>query len=295
MTITRVRALWQAARPRTLAAGVAPVAVGTAIAAAEGYLLRWDLAALALTGAIAIQIGTNYFNDALDFERGADQADRLGPTRAAASGLLPVGVLKMAGLGAFAAAALCGIPLIRAGGTPILVLGVLSLLFGWAYTGGPWPLAYHGLGEAFVLVFFGLGAVGGTFWLHAHAITSSAIVGGLQNGFFACALLSVNNLRDADLDEAAGKRTLAVRFGPEGGRALFLVCAAAPFAFGAYWAGRGWGPAAGLSLLAILPTASAVRLVLTEPPSVRYNGALGRVAAGHLMFALLLSTGLYFS
>jgi 1,4-dihydroxy-2-naphthoate octaprenyltransferase len=293
MTISRSRALWLAARPRTLAAGLAPVAVGTAIAHAEGHVLRWDLAGLALCGAIAIQVGTNYFNDAFDFEKGADTGERLGPPRAAASGLLTPGTLKAAALASFAVAMACGIPLVMAGGLPILALGLLSLLFGWAYTGGPWPLAYHGLGEVFVLVFFGLGAVGGTYWLHAETVTVAAGIGGLQNGLFACALLTVNNLRDAERDATIGKRTLAARFDPEVGRTLLLLCAIAPFALHAYWAGRGAWAAAGLTLVALLPVAGALRIVLYEPPSGRYNIALARVAGGHLVFALLLALGLF--
>ena len=292
MTTSRGRALLLAARPRTLSAGIAPVTLGSAAAAADGYLVRLDLAALALAGALAIQVGTNYLNDAFDHERGADTPGRLGPRRAAASGLLTPGALKAAGAASFVVAAACGVPLIAAGGVPILVLGLLSLLFGWAYTGGPFPLAYHGLGELFVLAFFGLGAVGGTYWLHAHALAPAVLIAGLQNGLFACALLTVNNLRDAEGDAPAGKRTLVVRLGTRGGRMLLVLCATVPFALNGYWASRAAWPAVLASFVALIPTVRALMLVTREPPSVRYNRALAGVAAGHLLFAVLLAAGL---
>ncbi|HET7039985.1 MAG TPA: 1,4-dihydroxy-2-naphthoate octaprenyltransferase, partial [Gemmatimonadales bacterium] len=232
MTAGRGRALLLAARPRTLSAAFVPVLAGTALVAAEGHTVHWWRSALALVGAGAIQIGTNLFNDLLDFHRGADTRHRVGPVRATQSGLLSPGQVRAAALACFAVALAAGVPLVIAGGMPILVLGLLSLLFGYGYTGGPYPLAYNGLGEIFVLLFFGLGAVGGTYYLHAAGLTPPVALAGVQVGLLACALLSVNNLRDVAEDARADKRTLAVLLGPGFGRAEVAGFALGPFVLG---------------------------------------------------------------
>jgi 1,4-dihydroxy-2-naphthoate octaprenyltransferase len=267
--------------------------VGTALAAALGYRIRWDLAALALLGAGAIQIGTNLYNDLLDHERGADTHGRLGPLRVTQAGLLTPTQVRVAAAGSFLVAIACGVPLIVAGGWPILVLGLLSLLFGYAYTGGPFPLAYHGLGEVFVLLFFGFGAVGGTFWLHAGRLVPEVAVAATQVGFLACGLLAVNNLRDVSEDAQSRKHTLAVLFGPRFGRVEIVLFACGPFLLGAAWLlGAGHTGAALLPLLALPIAAAALRIVLREPPGPRYNAALARAAALQLAFGVLLSIGL---
>lgn len=292
MTAVRAGAVLLAARPKTLTAALVPVLVGSALARAAGVPLRWDLAALALLGAGAIQIGTNLYNDLLDHERGADAHDRLGPVRATQAGLLTPRQVRLAAAGSFLLAVACGVPLVLAGGWPILLLGLLSLLFGYAYTGGPFPLAYHGLGELFVLAFFGFGAVGGTFWLHAGRLVPAVIVAGLQVGSLACALLAVNNLRDVAQDARAGKRTLAVRHGPRFGRAEIVLCACGPFVAGAAWIPLGQPLAVWLPLLAVPLAAGVLRIVLREPPGPRYNTALARAAGLQLAFGLLVSIGL---
>lgn len=293
MSPSRAGAVLLAARPKTLTAAVVPVLVGTALAAGSGARVRWALAALALLGAGAIQIGTNLYNDLLDHERGADTHTRLGPVRVTQAGLLTPAQVRLAAAGSFLVAVGCGVPLIRAGGWPILVLGLLSLLFGYAYTGGPFPLAYHGLGEVFVLLFFGFGAVGGTFWLHAGSLAPEVAVAATQIGLLACGLLAVNNLRDVEADARARKHTLAVLLGPGFGRAEVVACTCGPFLVGAAWAlaaGRAW-PA--LLPLPALPLAlAALRIVLREAPGPRYNAALARTAALQLAFGLLLSLGL---
>lgn len=293
MSPSRAGAVLLAARPKTLTAAFVPVLVGTALAAGSGARVRWALAGLALLGASAIQIGTNLYNDLLDHERGADTHARLGPVRVTQAGLLTPGQVRLAAAGSFLVAVGCGVPLIRAGGWPILVLGLLSLLFGYAYTGGPFPLAYHGLGEVFVLLFFGFGAVGGTFWLHAGSLAPEVAVAATQIGLLACGLLAVNNLRDVAADARARKHTLAVLLGPGFGRAEVVAFTCGPFLVGAAWAlaaGRAW-PA--LLPLPALPLAlAALRIVLREAPGPRYNAALARTAALQLAFGLLLSLGL---
>jgi 1,4-dihydroxy-2-naphthoate octaprenyltransferase len=292
VTPSRAGAVLLAARPKTLTAALVPVMAGTALAAAAGAAPRWDLAGFALLGAGAIQIGTNLYNDLLDHERGADTHRRLGPLRVTQAGLLAPWQVRLAAGTSFLVAVACGLPLVLAGGWPILMLGVLSLVFGYAYTGGPLPLAYNGLGEVFVLAFFGFGAVGGTFWLHTGRLIPAVAVAALQVGSLACALLAVNNLRDVDEDRRAGKGTLAARLGERFGRTEIVAFTGAPFAIGALWAAGGRMPAALLPLLALPLAVSVLAIVLRQPPGPAYNVALARTAALQLVFGILLSVGL---
>jgi 1,4-dihydroxy-2-naphthoate octaprenyltransferase len=275
MSPSRAGAVLLAARPKTLTAALVPVLVGTALAAAMGATVRWDLALAALAGAGAIQIGTN-----------------LGPVRVTQAGLLAPWQVRLAAAASFLVAVACGIPLVLAGGWPILTLGLLSLLFGYAYTGGPFPLAYHGLGELFVLIFFGFGAVGGTFWLHAGRLAPEVAVAAIQIGCLACALLTINNLRDVEEDARSRKHTLVVRLGPRFGRAESVAFTCGPFAIGLAWAVGDRVLAALLPLLALPLALGTLRIVLREAPGPRYNAALARAAALQLGFGLLLSLGL---
>ena len=201
-----------AARPKTLPAAVVPVAVGTACAEASGGV-AWGPALAALGGALAIQIGTNFANDVFDAERGADGPDRLGPLRAVSAGLTDARTMKLAMIAAFAAASLVGVYLVAHAGWPVVAIGVVSVASGIAYTGGPWPLGYHGLGDVFVLGFFGFVAVCGTAFVQLEHVPALAIWAAVPVGALATAILVVNNLRDRAGDARAGKRTLAVRFG----------------------------------------------------------------------------------
>src|SRR5882724_10093076 len=203
-----------AARPKTLAAAVTPVLVGTALARDGAMAIHWSSFAFALLGSVLIQIGTNYVNDALDFKKGADTDTRLGPLRVTQAGLLSADAVLRGAYVCFVLAALCGIPLIVRGGWPIAVIGVASIIAAYAYTGGPYPLAYHGLGEIFVMVLFGFVAVCGSFYLQRLALDQTAWIGGLAVGALAVVILAINNLRDIDNDRASNKRTLAARFGP---------------------------------------------------------------------------------
>lgn len=205
--------IWiEAVRPKTLPAAVIPVLVGSALAYRWGYF-AWMPAALCLTFALLVQVGTNLANDYGDFVRGADQPDRLGPRRAVAAGLIAPRVMATAAIAVFSLAFVCGLGLVWWRGWELLPIGIASLLFGWGYTSGPYPLAYHGLGDLFVFVFFGLVAVGGTFYVLAGQLGYGVITAAVPIGLLATNILVVNNFRDAETDARAGKRTTVVRFG----------------------------------------------------------------------------------
>ena len=283
-----------AARPKTLTASVAPVVVGTGVAVAfSSAPVRWWLPPVALLSATCIQIGTNLVNDVADFEKGADTAERLGPVRVTQSGLLHGRHVMLAAAAWFGLAALLGVPLVQAGGVPILVIGLLSLVAGYAYTTGPFPLAYLGLGELFVMIFFGLAAVKGmAYVLAGQGLWPWAELAALQVGLQSATLLAVNNFRDMDGDRRAGKRTLAARFGVSFARAEIAVLVALPFAAGAGWlsAGKPWA-----ALLPLLTLPLGVRLVWSvwhEPPGRRFNVFLAWSALLQLLFAALLGAGL---
>jgi len=288
---SRLRAWLLAARPRTLVAGFSPVAVGSALAARDGAF-RPGVALAALAGALLIQVGTNLMNDHEDFRRGADTSERLGPPRATQQGWLPPGAVRRGALACFAAALLVGLYLVWVAGWPILVVGLTSIAAGYAYTGGPFPLAYHGLGDAFVLVFFGLVAVGGTYYVQTLTLNPEVLLAALPVGLLGVALLAVNNTRDQRTDAAAGKRTLVVRFGRRFGQAEYLAClvgsALVPVGL---WAAGLAGPWVLLCLLAAPLAVGPARLVLTGSGPV-LNRALAGTARLQLVFGLLFALGL---
>ena len=280
-----------AMRPRTLTMALAPVFAGAALAwRIEG---RTQLAAalVAMLSAACIQIATNLFNDAKDFERGGDGPDRLGPVRAAASGLLAPEAIKRAAVVSFALAALGGLYLVAVGGWPILLLGLASIASGWAYTGGPRPISYSPFGEVFVIAFFGLGAVSGTYWLCAGALSLACVLAGGAVGLFAAGVLMVNNFRDAAADARVGRRTLAIVAGPTRARWLFAAMMLAPFALLAPLV-RLTQHAPLLLALGALPLALVqVRRLFVEAPGPGLNGLLARTAQTQAVFSLLLSVG----
>jgi 1,4-dihydroxy-2-naphthoate octaprenyltransferase len=283
----------QATRPKTLVAGVVPVAVGSALAFRDGAL-QPVAAAMALLGALLIQIGTNLTNDYYDFVRGADTGERLGPVRVTQAGLLAPAAVRAGAFTCFALAMGVGVYLVVLGGWPILATGLCSVLAGYAYTGGPYPLGYHGLGDVFVFVFFGLVAVGGTYFLQAHAITPVALLAAVPVGLLGVALLAVNNVRDAHTDGKVGKRTLVVRFGDRFGRAQWLVAVAASFATPVVLFAAGLaGPAVLLPLVALPLAIGPWKLVRSESGAV-LNGALAATAKLQLVFGLLFAVGLGF-
>lgn len=280
-----------AARPRTLAAAFVPVLVGTALAAAHNrFALAPALAAL--LGALAIQIGTNLANDYFDARKGAD-THRVGPRRVTAAGLVTHGQMKRAMVAAFGFATACGVYLAWAGGWPIVVVGTLSVLSGIAYTGGPFPLGYNGLGDIFVFVFFGLVAVAGTYYVQARALDPAALWAAVPIGLISVAILAINNLRDADSDARCGKGTLVVRLGRTFGRFEYATCLVTPAVLVAVAAATGRLPSgAALSAAASPLTIPLIRTAFTatDPPAL--IRALGDTARYLVIFGTLLSVGL---
>jgi 1,4-dihydroxy-2-naphthoate octaprenyltransferase len=280
-----------AARPKTLTAGAVPVVVGTAFACADGPRIAWSLFTFALLGAIFIQIATNFINDALDFRKGADTADRIGPLRVTQAGLLtPEAVLRGAAV-CFLLAILCGVPLVLRGGFPLLVIGLASVAAAYAYTGGPYPLAYHGLGELFVMVFFGLVAVGGSYYVQTGKMTPAVIAAGGAVGSISTALLAVNNLRDLDHDRRSGKRTLAARFGARFAKSEITFFALVPFLLLAPIGWRYRSLVLFLPLLA-LPLALRLAILARRLSGKELNRCLGMSAGLLTAFGCLLSVAL---
>ncbi len=279
-----------AARLRTLPAAVVPVAVGTACAAAVGRI-AWGPALAALGGALAIQIGTNFANDVFDAARGADGPDRIGPVRAVSAGLITARAMKRAMIAAFGVATLLGVYLVAVAGWPVVAIGVASIVSGIAYTGGPWPLGYHGLGDVFVMVFFGFVAVCGTAFVQLGAVPCLAIAAAVPVGALATAILVVNNVRDRETDVRAGKRTLAVRFGRRAGLVEYAALLALAYAIplGLALAGRPW---------AALPIASAplaiarLRAVVAADDGPAFNRCLAATAQLLLLHGGLFAIGL---
>ena len=284
-----LRAWVQASRPRTLWAAVTPVVVGSACAVSvSGFVPGPALAALGV--AISIQIGTNLSNDVLDFDRGADTERRVGPARAVQSGLLSRGQVWAGAWIAFGICMACGLYLAAVAGWPVLVVGALSIASGLLYTAGPWALAYTGLGDLFVVLFFGLVAVCGTVYVQALQVPVAAWWSGLAVGALTTAILVTNNLRDLEEDALAGKRTLAVRFGPRFARleyaALVLAAhlAALPLVLRL-------GPWPLLSWLA-LPLAVTVLRSVWRGEGAALNASLAATARLLLVFGVLLSVGI---
>jgi len=294
--VSRRRAWVMAARPQTLPAAASPVAVGTGLAVHDGRLALLPALA-ALLGALLIQVGTNFANDYYDAVKGADTAAREGFTRVTAGGLIEPRSVRRAMWSAFGAAILVGGYLVAVGGLPILVIGLLSVASGIAYTGGPYPLGYHGLGDLFVFVFFGLVAVAGTYYVQAAAVAgdavwtlvppadllpAAALVVALPVAALSTAILVVNNVRDREEDARTGKRTLAVRLGYGASRADLVGMAYVVPAVVA--ADPRFGPTVLLPLVT-LPLAVAVsRTLLTETDGAALNPALertGRLLAAH--------------
>jgi len=211
-----------AVRPKTLPAGAVPVLLASALAAADG-VFRLLPAVVALVCALGIQVVTNFINEIYDFRKGADTSDRLGPTRTVAAGIISERTMVRVSAALASAVFLLGLILVWIGGWPIFLIGVLSLLFAWAYTGGPFPIAYSGLGDVFVFVFFGLVAVGGTYYVQAFSLPMPVLLAAVAPGAFSVNILLVNNIRDIATDRKVGKMTLPARIGAGAARMLYGV------------------------------------------------------------------------
>jgi len=280
-----------AARPKTLPAAAAPVIVGSAAAISDG-VFQVGPALAALLGALLLQIGANFANDVFDFKKGADTTDRLGPVRVTQAGLLSPGQV-MAGMWlTFGLAAIIGLYLIAVGGWPILGIGLLSIAAAIAYTGGPFPLGYHGLGDLFVFIFFGLVAVCGSYYVQAGTVSPAAFWAAIPVGLLATAILVVNNLRDIETDQRAGKKTLAVRFGRRGAQVEYMLLLGLayliPLVMGFSGVASLWVLLSWLSLPLVGPL---IRLIMRETGRP-LNQALAGTARLELVYSFLLALGL---
>lgn len=288
-----LRAWGIAIRPKTLPVSAAPVFVGGAVAVHYFSDLNWIAFGAALIGALLLQVASNLANDVFDFEKGADREERLGPVRTAQAGLLTPYQLKM-GMGVgLGIAALIGIYLVWIGGLPIVVIGLSAIVAAVAYTGGPYPLGYNGLGDIFVFVFFGPVAVCGTVYVMAQSVPNPAWIPGICLGLLAVNVLVVNNVRDEQEDKISGKKTLVVRWGRRVGLVQYIVCI---------------GVAYGLLLLLyfafdnspwiLLPFASLplsivnARVLARSHDGKVLNRVLARTAFTALMFSILFSVGI---
>jgi 1,4-dihydroxy-2-naphthoate octaprenyltransferase len=279
----------QAARPKTLPAGVCPVIVGTALAARDGGM--WLPAAMAaLVGAVTIQVGTNFSNDYFDFRQGADTADRLGPRRAVQAGLIPAARMWNATLLVFGVTALVCVYLVARAGWPLALVGAISVACGIGYTASRYSLAYLGLGDLFVLVFFGPVAVAGTYYVQTLQLAPQAILAGLGPGLIATAILVVNNVRDVQQDARAQKRTLAVRWGASFARRQYVACMAGAAAVPALlWRNYHFPPSIVWTSATILPGLWIARqLWLRSGPTL--NPLLGLTAGVLLLYTAVFSS-----
>ncbi len=278
-----------AARPKTLPAAIAPVCLGTAMAAAHNLLAPVPALA-ALTGALLLQIGVNLANDYFDFIRRIDTSDRIGPVRVTQSGLIPPKRVRNAMWMVFGTAALVGLYLITEGGWPVAVIGTASILSALAYSGGPYPLASHGLGDLFVFIFFGPVAVCGTYYVQALGFHAATLWLSFPVGFLITAIIVVNNLRDIGTDHRAGKRTLAVMIGPSWTKVEYIALISAAYVsvllYWIYYGGATWLP------LLSLPVSGILARSIFTVAGREFNSQLAGTAMLALGFSLLLSLGL---
>jgi len=284
-----------ATRPKTLPAAVAPVVVGSAMAYAHQRFALFPATA-ALVVALLMQVGVNLANDYFDFTKGIDTEDRLGPVRVTQSGLIAPGRVKSAMTMVFVLSLLPGLYLIIVGGWPAAAIGAASIIAAVAYSGGPYPLASHGLGDLFVFIFFGLVAVCGTYYVQALTLTPLVVMMGVIVGFLITAILVVNNLRDIQTDRKTGKRTLAVMIGEKRTRAVYTVLLGSAYIItGFIWVG-GFASKWLLLPLASLPLAFLqIRLIWHTSDGPALNNLLAQTAKLSFFFSVLLAIGLILS
>lgn len=286
--------MWlMAARPATLPAAVVPVLVGSATAWAAAGRFHLGAFLAALLASVLIQVGTNFANDLFDFQRGADTERRTGPVRITTAGWVTPRQMLAATVLVFGLAFVVGLYLVLLRGWPILAVGLAAIACGVLYTAGPWPLAYHGLGDVFAFLFFGVVAVVGTHYVHAASLDWLALFASIPVGCLVTAILVVNNLRDIPTDRETGKRTLAVRLGDRGTRRQYgLLVAAAYVVPVLLWLAGAAGPAALLPLLSGVPAVRLVRTVAEGAQGAALNPVLGGTGRLHLLYGLLWAAGL---
>ena len=291
-TPSTLRVWLLATRPATLTVAVSPVLVGAAAAwRSHPGAVRFDAVLAALLGAVFIQIGTNLANDVFDYEKGADTAERLGPVRVTQSGLLKPGQVRAGMVASFALATAAGAWLALSCGWPIVAIGVASIASGIAYTGGPYPLGYNGLGDVFVFVFFGLVAVCGTAFVAIGSVPWLAVAASVPVGALATAVLAVNNVRDHRTDVGAGKRTLVVRFGRGFGVAEYAGCWVASMVVPVVLAAALRAPTMLLPLV-LAPVGVRLSMQVARTEGRALNPLLGRTALLLCAHSLLLAAGM---
>jgi 1,4-dihydroxy-2-naphthoate octaprenyltransferase len=280
-----------AIRPRTLPAAAAGVVMGAALAWRDGHF-RIDAALVCLFTALLLQIGSNLANDVFDFERGTDTTERLGPTRVTQAGLLTPKQVKAGMAVVFGLAVILGLYLAWLGGWIILIVGVAAIVSAIAYTGGPIPIGYHGLGDIFVFIFFGLASVAGTYYIQAETVSSAVWLMTIPPGLIITAILVVNNLRDLENDRKAGKHTLAVRMGEHATKIQYIICIVIAYLILIPVAWVGLIPWKALVAWLSLPLAiQGTRVVLTQKGRP-LNMALAKTGQTALAFSLLFWLGL---
>jgi 1,4-dihydroxy-2-naphthoate octaprenyltransferase len=283
-----------AIRPRTLPAAAAGVVMGAALSWRDGYF-RIDAVLVCLFTALLLQIGSNLANDVFDFERGTDTAERLGPTRVTQAGMLTPKQVKVGMAVVFGLATLSGLYLAWLGGWLIIILGIAAIVSAVAYTGGPFPIGYYGLGDIFVFIFFGLASVAGTYYIQAGFVTPAVWWMTIPPGLIVTAILVVNNLRDLESDRKAGKHTMAVRLGEKGTKIQFLICVAVAYLILLPVAWVGMIPWSTLLAWLSLPIAMQAARVVLAQKGHPLNAALAKTGQTALVFSLLFWVGLFFS
>lgn len=288
---TTVTHLILAARPRTLFAGLSPVLLGLAVAVPHGPV--WGIGLLTLTCCLLLQIGTNLANDYFDAQSGVDTADRLGPVRVTQQELLSPKTVRNAFLACFGAVFFLAMPLFYHGGPVVVVIGFFSMAGAYLYSGGPWPLSHHGLGETAAFLFFGPVAVCGTFYLQTHFFSGEVLWVSLGPGFLAALLMSVNNIRDIATDRQAGKVTLPVMLGEHRARVIamgfFFGAMAVPVLY-FLWFSRN-------SLLLAVPLSGllygkSLRLIRNGPVDASFNAILANTGKLFFVYAILFCVGI---
>lgn len=280
-----------AARPKTLSAAVVPIIASTGLVMSEQSTIQWWIIVCALMASFFIQIGTNLVNDAMDYKKGADTETRIGPTRVTQQGIFSFKQVMWAATFSFALSVAFGIPLVIQGGLPIAIIGIISVAMGYAYTSGPFPLAYRGLGDLFVIIFFGLVAVGGMYYLLTGHYTLSAFILGLQIGFLSTVLIAINNLRDIHQDQLIHKKTLAVRLGVGPAKVWICFLIVAPFLAGYYWLFKGQIYFYIIPMLCLPLGISVMKKIIRTEPSAEYNKFLAISSAYAMLFSILFFIG----
>jgi 1,4-dihydroxy-2-naphthoate polyprenyltransferase len=281
-------------RLKTLTAALVPIVTAAALAHLQGWPVAWNYFSFLLVAAFSIQIATNLFNDVIDFEKGADN-NRLGPLRVTQSGHFSARTVYLAA-GLFCLIAfIFGIPLVVRGGLPIVAIGLVSLFLAYGYTGGPFPLAYRGVGDLFVVIFFGLLAVGGSFYILTGKWSMDAFVLGLQVGFLSTVLIAMNNLRDSETDALVGKKTLAVRFGDNFVRGEILSLIAISYGLLFYWVFRTQQWLFLLPLVSLPVAIKIFKILRQKKEALNLIKGLGMSALLHVLFGLTFSLACIFA